>query len=230
MGLRTAGLVATLAIGVVAAQGAASAETVRGTVILPSAVRAGPERAQSFWPRIENGILPIGPPLVSPTSEIVVVLEGATKTASWAGNVVVELSGADLSPRVIPILVGTTVEFKNVDRIPYVIHSPDNSSFFGKEETPPSRSRKIKFLAPGVYPVRTDEFPHMEGAVLVLQSNLFARVDEHGTWKIDNVPEGRYTLSLFFHGSYVYRQSLEVAKSPVDVPIKLPVPAPRRGE
>jgi len=199
---------------------------VRGSITLPASSRAPAERFQSFWARIENGLLPIAPPLVSPMSEVVVVLEGPTTSAAWSGNITMELAGADFLPRVVPVLVGTTVEFKNGDKTPYTIYSPDNGAFFGKEETPGGKSRKIKFLAPGVFPVRTDEYPHMEGAVLVLKSNLYARPDERGSFKIDNVPEGKYTLRVFFRGTFVHEQPLDVpARKEVDVTVKAPQPA-----
>lgn len=204
---------------------------VRGTITLPAAARAPADRFPSFWQRIENGLLPIAPPLVSPMSEVVVVLEGPTTSASWSGNITMEIAGADFSPRVVPVLVGTTVEFKNADRTAYTVYSPDNGAFFGKEETPAGKSRKIKFLAPGVFPVRADEYPHMEGAVLVLKSNLYARPDDRGAFKIDNVPEGKYTLRVFFRGSFVHEQALEVpARGAVDVTVKAPAAPAHKAE
>src|SRR5262249_15076513 len=115
---------------------------VRGTITLPPSTRAPSDRFPSFWQRIENGLLPIAPPLVSPMSEVVVVLEGQTTPASWSGNITMEIAGADFLPRVLPVLVGTTVEFKNADRTTYIIYSPDNAAFFAKEETGPGKSRK----------------------------------------------------------------------------------------
>lgn len=211
-----------LAIALLSPSLALAAPTqVRGTITLPATTRAPTDRFPSFWARLENGLLPIAPPLVSPMSEVVVVLEGPTTSASWSGNITMEIAGADFSPRVVPVLVGTTVEFKNADRTAYTVFSPDNGAFFGKEETAGGKSRKIKFLAPGVFPVRADEYPHMEGAVLVLKSNLYARPDDKGAFKIDNVPEGKYTLRVFFRGSFVHEQPLEVpARGAVDVTVK----------
>ncbi|HJZ86000.1 MAG TPA: hypothetical protein VKN99_12560 [Polyangia bacterium] len=207
---------------------ARAAVSVRGTVVLPSALRAPPERSASFWPRIENGILPIAPPPVSPMSEVVVVLEGGpTTTSSWAGNVVMEIVGADLSPRVLPVLVGTTVEFKNTDRLTYTLYSPDNASFFAKEETPPGKSRKIKFLTPSVVLLRVDEFPHMEGAILVMQSPLYARPEDNGHFKIEGVSEGHYKLRVFLRGNLVYEQSVDVGRVSLEVPVKVPAPSRR---
>ena len=208
-------------------RGAHANVSVRGTVSLPP-VRA--ERPATFWPRVENGVLPIAPPLVSPMSEVVVVLEGPTTVASWSGSIAMEILGADFVPRVLPVLVGTLVEFKNADRSPYNVFSPENGSFFSREEVAPGRSRKIKFLAPGTYAVRTDEFPHMEGTVLVLQTNLYARPDERGGFKIESVPEGRYSLKVFYKSGFVHQQTIDVGKSPLEVRVTVPSRAARRSE
>src|SRR5262252_1092312 len=210
------------------ASGTARANVVvRGTVTLPPAKS---ERTNSFWPRQENGIVPIAPPLVSPMSEAVIVLEGAASNTAGGGTVVMEVAGADLSPRVLPILAGTTVEFKNVDRIPHALYSPENSSFFGKEETAPGKSRRIRFLATGVYPVRSSEFPHMEGAILVVPNALFARPDDKGMFKIDNVAEGHYLLKVFHKGGFVHQQPLDVGRVPIEVAVKVPAPPAKRAE
>jgi hypothetical protein len=66
----------------------------------------------------------------------------------------------------------------------------------------------------------------MEGAVLVLKSNLYARPDDRGAFKIDGVPEGKYTLRVFFRGEFVHEQQLEVpTRGAVDVTLKAPQPA-----
>jgi plastocyanin len=228
---RAAGVAIVGCLGLVWPAIARAAAPVRGTIVLPRNIKGPGDRFSSFWARIENGILPIAPPLVSAMSEVLVVLEGSTTSAAWAGNLTMEVSGADFSPRVVPVLVGTTVEFKNADRVPYTLFSPENGAFFGKEETPPGKSRRIKFLAPGAFLVRADEFPHMEGAIIVLKSNLSAKPDDKGAFKIDAVPEGHYTLRVFFRGSFVHEQGIDVPqKGPLDITVKLPAPAGRKAE
>ena len=62
--------------------------------------------------------------------------------------------------------------------------------------------------------------------MLVLKSNLYARPDERGAFKIDNVPEGKYTLRVFFRGSFVHEQTIDVpTRKEVDVTVKAPQPA-----
>jgi plastocyanin len=203
------------------------AGSVKGTVVLPQKER---ERPSSFWPRVENGILPIAPPLVSPMSEVVLVFEGDQATSTSSGTTDMTILGADFAPRVMAVQIGTTVEFKNNDRVSYTLFSPDNTTFFGREETAPGKARRIKFLAAGVFPVRTDEFPHMEGTVIVLGSGLFAKPDDRGGFKLDNIPEGKYILKVFFHSAYVHSQPVEVGKQSLDLTVRVPAPAPRKAE
>jgi plastocyanin len=199
----------------------AATQTVRGTIAVPASLEAAPDHAAGFWPSVENGILPTGPRIVPLSSEIVILLEGGPVAQTPPpATLSMELSGADFSPRFLPIGVGTTVEFKNVDRSAYTLYSPENTTFFGREETAPGKSRRIKFLAPGVFPVRADELPHMEGAVVVVASHLYAKPDERGSFKIENVPEGHYTLRVLYRGAFVHRQPLDVGKAPVEIALQ----------
>src|SRR5215831_18069095 len=75
---------------------------VRGTLTLPPPVKTV-DHVTSFWPRQPNGIVTIAPPLVSPLSEALVVLEGPTGNTAGGGTVVMEIAGTDLSPRVLPV-------------------------------------------------------------------------------------------------------------------------------
>src|SRR5262249_27593761 len=98
------------------------------------------------------------------------------------------------------------------------------------EDTAPGKSRRIRFLATGVYPVRSSEFPHLEGAILVLPTLLFARPDDRGVFKLDGVPEGRYTLKVFHKSGFVHQQPLEVGRLPLEVAVKVPSPPAKRPE
>src|SRR5438477_442977 len=126
---RTTWLACVALAAPVAAAAATPPPGVRGQIILPPAARSH-DRPASFWPRLENGVLPIGPAIVSPMADVLVVLEGSTTSASWSGSVVLEAQGADFIPRTLPVLAGTTVELKNADRMTYTFYSPDHASFF----------------------------------------------------------------------------------------------------
>jgi hypothetical protein len=199
----------------------AQAATVRGTVVLPPEPRAPDQDAH--W-RVENGILPIAPRMPDPHLDVVVVLDNAAPHKESLPNATVELRGLRLDPRVAFISVGGTVEFKNLDRVPHVLYVERATSMMPPTPTPAGQTRAQKFFAAGEYPLRDDEYPHVEGTVLVLATPYVARLDEKGGFKLE-VPEGKYTMRVFWRGAWVVQQPLEVGPRTTEVTVQVPTGA-----
>jgi hypothetical protein len=200
----------------------ASAATVRGTVLLPPEPRA--QDRDTHW-RVENGVLPIGPRLPDPHLDVIVAVDAQSKKEAALPDAQVELHGLRIDPRVIVIPVGGAVDFKNSDRVPHTLYLEHASSLMPPTPTPSGQSRKQKFFAAGEYHVRDEEFPHVDGMVLVVQTPYYARLDEKGTFKLD-LPEGKYTLRVFWHDKWVVSQPLEVGpKATTEVSVQVPAPA-----
>src|SRR4051812_35197602 len=171
----------------------ATAATVRGSVMLPQEPRVSDRDAH--W-RVENGVLPIGPRVPDPRLDVVVVLEGAPNAKAQLPNATVTLHGLRLDPRVVAVPIGGSVEFKNDDRVPHTLYAEKATSLMPPAPTPAGQARAQKFYAAGEYRVRDEEYPHIDGTVLVVQTPYVARLDEKGNFKLD-VPEGKYTLKVF---------------------------------
>jgi plastocyanin len=201
----------------------AHATTVRGTVVLPPETR-GSDGREAHW-RVENGVLPIGPRVPDPRTEVVVALDGqGPKREAPAATATAELHGLRLDPRVIVIGVGGTVEFKNSDRVPHTLYVEHATSLMGPTPTPAGQSRAQKFFAAGEYPIRDEEYPHVEATVLAVQTPYTVRLDDKGGFKLD-VPEGKYTLRVFYRGRWVLSQPLEVGSHSTDVTLQVPAGA-----
>ncbi len=215
-----------LAILVLAAwASAATAATVRGSVMLPPEPRVADRDAH--W-RVENGVLPIGPRVPDPRLDVIVVLEGAANPKLQLPNATVSLHGLRLDPRVAVIPVGGTVEFKNDDRVPHTLYIEKATTLMPPTPTPAAQTRAQKFYAPGEYRVRDEEYPHVDGTVLVVQTPYVARLDERGSFKLD-VPEGKYTLKVFWRDKWVATQTLEVTGHPNEVTVQVPAAAAATG-
>jgi plastocyanin len=214
--------------GVMLLASVAGAATVRGTVTLPTEVRAADPR-EGHW-RVENGVLPIGPRVPDPRTGVVVVLEGTStsKKESDKSNVSVELHGLRLDPHVVLAPVGATIIFKNSDRVPHALFFENGAALMAPEATPSGQTRSVKITVPGEYPVRDQDYPHVEATVVVVQTPWAAQVDDKGSFKID-VPEGKYTLRVFYRGQWVMSQPLEVGPRSTDVSLQLPALAPARA-
>jgi hypothetical protein len=213
---------------------AASAATVRGNILLPAEPRVPDHDAH--W-RVENGVLPLGGRVPDPHADVIVVLEGAAGNKPQPPNTVVTLHGLRLDPRVAVVPLGGAVEFKNEDRVPHTLYIEHASSLMAPTPTPAGQSRTQKFLAVGEYRVRDEEYPHIDGTVLALQSPWFVRVDDKGNFKLE-VPEGKYKLRVFYRDRWVVTQSLDVGTHTTEVNVQVPAkplsgtsaPPPSSGE
>jgi hypothetical protein len=215
------GLMVRAALLVLLLCSTASATTVRGTVSLPAEPRGADHDAH--W-RVENGVIAIGPRVPDPRLDVIVVLEGAAAKDARVPNATVELHGLRLDPRVVVIPVAGTVDFKNGDRVPHTLYVEHATSLMKPEPTPAGQARAQKFYAAGEYRVRDEEYPHIEGMVLVLQTPYFSRLDERGQFKME-LPEGKYTLRVFYRDRWVVSQALEVGSRTTEVTIQVPATA-----
>jgi plastocyanin len=99
-------------------------------------------------------------------------------------------------PYLLPVVLGTTVDFLNHDAVNHNVFSPDGESYnlgtWGKGDT-----RSYTFKKAGIYTQLCSIHPEMEGFVVVLQNPLYATTDKAGNFKIANVPDGHYVLKVF---------------------------------
>ncbi|HEY2749688.1 MAG TPA: hypothetical protein VGL86_33940 [Polyangia bacterium] len=196
----------------------ATAATVRGTVMLPPEPRAADHDAH--W-RVENGVLPVGPRTPDPRLDVIVVLEGAANAKAQLPNATVDLHGLRLDPRVVAIAVGGSVEFKNDDRVPHTLFVEKATTLMPATPTPAGQARTQKFYASGEYRVRDEDYPHIDGTVLVLQTPYVTRLDDKGGFKLD-VPEGKYTLKVFYRDRWAVTQAIEVTGRTSEVNVQVP--------
>ena len=99
-------------------------------------------------------------------------------------------------PRVLPILVGTTVEFRNLDDLLHNVFSPDGEKYdlgnWGKGET-----RRYTFKRVGVYTQLCAAHPEMVAYAVVLKTPYFGFTNADGHFAIANVPAGTWKLKVW---------------------------------
>ncbi len=100
-------------------------------------------------------------------------------------------------PHILPIAVGTAVEFPNADPIFHNAFSNYDGQLFDVALYPPGTSRTVVFRKPGVVRVFCNIHPSMAAIILVLKSHYFAKVKADRSYLISNVPTGRYSLAFF---------------------------------
>lgn len=107
-------------------------------------------------------------------------------------------------PHVIVVLAGSTVDFLNSDTVQHNIFWPaisGNKKMSHNMGTwPKGEIRSFKFDAPGVVPLLCNVHPEMSGFIVVVPTPYFAQAEASGAFKIENVPDGSYTVTAWREG------------------------------
>lgn len=101
-------------------------------------------------------------------------------------------------PHVLPILVGTTVNFLNSDDVYHNVFSYSPAKSFDLGRYPKGHHRSVKFDTPGVVKIYCDIHTHMSAFILVLGNPYFTTIDSDGNFSIKDVPPGTYTLKAWY--------------------------------
>jgi len=102
------------------------------------------------------------------------------------------------TPHVLPIRVGTSVDFPNFDPIFHNAFSNYNGKTFDLGLYKPGTSQRVRFTSPGIVRVFCNIHANMSAVIVVLGSPYFQATQKNGFFQISNIPPGEYTLH-FFH-------------------------------
>lgn len=123
---------------------------------------------------------------------------------------VLNQKGLKFHPQVLPILAGATVDFPNEDNLFHNVFSYSQTREFDLGRYPMGDSRSVVFDRSGVVRVYCDIHTDMSATILVLDNPYFAVPDDDGAFVIANVPEGKYTLNLWYARDLVLHRSIVV--------------------
>lgn len=101
-------------------------------------------------------------------------------------------------PLVLPIVVGTTVDFPNSDPLFHNVFSLSQPKEFDLGRYPKGQKKSVTFEHTGVVSVYCEIHSYMFATILVLQNPYFAVPDEDGNFILKNVPTGTYQLSFWY--------------------------------
>ena len=162
----------------IATSGGASAGTIQGTV-RTSGVRS-PENVGVFVDPIPGVVFP-------PPEERQVIRQK-------------ELT---FIPHVLPVLVGTTVDFYNNEEavngraIRHNVFSPSPAGPFNLGTYGQDKFRSVTFDKPGVVTVLCNVHPEMSAYIVVVETPYFAVTDRSGSYRIEDIPPGSYVLETW---------------------------------
>jgi plastocyanin len=132
------------------------------------------------------------------------VIAGKTFPAPTA-KTVIDQKGLMFVPHVVVVEQGATVDFLNSDS---VAHNVFWTAISGNKKLghnlgtwPKGETRSFKFDNPGAVPLLCNVHPEMAAYVVVSPTPYFATTDKSGAYKIENVPDGSYTVTAWNEGA-----------------------------
>jgi plastocyanin len=115
------------------------------------------------------------------------------------------------TPRVLPVLVGTTVDFLNSDAVLHNVFTPDAcAEKFNLGTWPQGQIRSYTFKKECAAVLLCKVHPEMEAFVVAVPTPYFAVAKPDGSYHISDLPDGSYTVK-------VWHPKLKAAGKPVTV-------------
>jgi len=140
---------------------------------------------------------PESPP-EQPFANVVIYLESAPQLNRAQGSAVpgdtMRQHGALFVPYVLPIMVGTTVEFTNDDPFYHNVFSLSRVREFDLGRYPRGESKQVRFPKAGVVQVFCHIHADMSAYILVLDNPFYVIPDAQGHFALENIPPGDYRL------------------------------------
>jgi plastocyanin len=132
-------------------------------------------------------------------SDVVVYIEGVKARARLAGGSApkVVMKGKAFNPRVAVVPVGGSVEFPNEDPIFHNVFSVSGENRFDLQLYKRPKSGSQTFQHAGLVRVYCNIHPQMSAVVLVRDNPYFTKAAADGSFTIEGVPAGRYTLTAW---------------------------------
>src|ERR1039458_8205836 len=126
---------------------------------------------------------------------------------------VIDQKGLMFQPHMVVVEQGTTVEFLNSDKVAHNVFWPSvggNKKLGHNLGTwPQNEKRAFKFDSPGAVALLCNVHPEMSGYIVVVPTPYFALTSQSGEYRIENVPDGSYSLTAW-HDEGIKSQSKHV--------------------
>lgn len=149
-------------------------------------------------------------------ADVVVSVQGATvkSTGASAPPVSLDQKGCEYVPQILAVQTDQKIQVKNSDPVLHNVH--DLPTAAGNKEQnmaqmPGGQDLSFSFAKPEEFlKFKCDVHPWMFAWVSVFDHPLFAVSGKDGTFKIANVPAGKYTLKASHRKAGVVTQEVEV--------------------
>jgi plastocyanin len=178
---------------------------VEGRVELPKS-HSAPVQAKRYEIVTKGGVLSTQPPLA------VVYLDGLFPQPASLGTKQVTQKDLTFIPALLPVRVGTKVEFPNLDDTYHNIfsYSPAKRFDLGRYRPDERPVPTQVFDKAGLVTLRCDIHEHMRGLILVLNSPYFVMTNTDGHFRLSGLPAGHYTLKAWIDSRTTREKPIEL--------------------
>lgn len=125
--------------------------------------------------------------------------------------VVLDQKDMTFIPHILPILVGSTVEFPNSDVIRHSVFSPSNLKKFDFGTYSSGTKKTLVFDKVGVIPLLCHVHPEMSAFIIVLETPYFSVSDQNGNYMIANLPAGKYKIKTWHEWAKPKEQNITIS-------------------
>jgi plastocyanin len=171
-----------------AATGSVEGEVILGPEVLERRMRF------SLYTDLRRGTPSADAIQPSEIENVVIYLEGGDPLPSAPQSYSMAQQDGVFTPHILPVPVGSTVEFPNSDRVYHNVFSLSKAESFDLGRYPRGSSRSVQFDTPGVVKVFCHIHSDMSAVVLVVPNRYFVRPDAKGRFRIEGIPAGQYTV------------------------------------
>lgn len=167
---------------------------------------SAPVQAKRYEIVTKGGVLSTQPPLA------VIYLDGVFPRRASSSTKEVAQKDLTFVPALLPIQVGTKVEFPNLDDTYHNIfsYSPAKRFDLGRYRAEERPIPTQVFDKPGLVTLRCDIHEHMRGLILVLNSPYFVMTDTNGHFRLSGLPAGHYTLKAWIDSRTTREKRVEL--------------------
>jgi plastocyanin len=202
-------IAAVAAIMAIAAAQAAGQAAVEGRVALPKPMHA-PVMNKRYGIVSFGGVLTPYPPVA------VVYLEGRFPAAGTPAPARMAQKDLMFVPYLLPVLVGTRVEFPNLDDTYHNIfsYSPAKRFDLGRYRSDERPIPSEIFDVAGLVTLRCDIHEHMRALILVLDTPYFVVSDSEGRYRLSHLPAGKFILKAWLDSRTTLERPVELQDGP----------------
>ena len=178
---------------------------IEGHVALPK-THTAPVMNMRYEIITKSGVTATNPPLAF------VYLEGSFPKPATPPTAQVAQKDLMFVPTLLPVQVGTKVEFPNLDDTYHNIFSFSAAKRFdlGRYRADEKPVPAQIFDTAGLVILRCDIHEHMRGLILVLDTPHFVVSDPEGHYRLGGLPPGRYTLKAWIDSKTTLERAVEL--------------------